>query len=191
MKQGLRYLFNDFLSAISFAIVYVLSGSLLAGAVIAVAVAAAQLVRAKLAGRRIEPMQWASFALVAVFGGASLLTHSPRFLMAKPSVIHFAVAAVMLRRGWMARYLPEIAQQNLPQPVIAAAGYAWAALMAGLGLANLVIAADFSVATWAWFVSIVPLTAKASAFTVQYLVFRSLIRRRLRGGAIAVPSAAA
>jgi intracellular septation protein len=191
MKQALRYLLNDFLSAIAFAIVYALSGSLLVGAAIAIAVGAGQLVRAKLAGRRIETMQWASLALVAVFAGASLLTHSPRFLMAKPSVIHFAIAAIMLRRGWMARYLPEIAQQNLPEPAIVAAGYAWAALMAGLGLANLVIAADFSFAAWAWFISIVPLSAKAIAFGAQYLVFRRLIRRRLSAAATTVPAAAA
>jgi len=28
--------------------------------------------------------------------------------MVKPTIVHFAVAAVMLRRGWMLRYLPEI-----------------------------------------------------------------------------------
>jgi Intracellular septation protein A len=53
-------------------------------------------------GRRVEPMQ------VVVLGGATMLTQSPRFIMVKPTIVHFAVAAVMLRRGWMLRYLPEI-----------------------------------------------------------------------------------
>lgn len=65
------------------------------------------------------------------------------------------------------------------------------ASMTGLGVANLVIAADFSVATWAWFISVVPVGAKAAAFAAQYLVSRTIIRRRIRGAAIAVPSAAA
>jgi intracellular septation protein A len=190
MKQALRSLVDDFLSAIFFAIVYLLSGSLAAGVAIAAAVAVAQLLRARLAGRRLDPMQWASFALVIAFGAATLLTHSPRFLMAKPSLIHFAIAAVMLRRGWMMRYLPEIAQRTLPETAVVGAGYAWAALMAGLGVANLVVAAYFSLAVWAWFISVGAVGAKAGAFAAQYVVFRTMVRRRLRS-AIAVPSAAA
>jgi len=44
-------------------------------------------------------MQWLSFALVVVLGAAALLTDDPRFMMAKPSIVHFAVGAVMLRPG--------------------------------------------------------------------------------------------
>ena len=54
-------------------------------------------------GRRIEPMQWMSLGLVVVLGGATMLTQSPRFMMIKPTIVHFAVAAVMLRPGWMIR----------------------------------------------------------------------------------------
>lgn len=50
---------------------------------------------------------------VIVVGGATLLFATPRLMMLKPSVAHFAVAAIMVRRGWMRRYLPPIVQQRM------------------------------------------------------------------------------
>src|SRR5271167_18102 len=154
MKQALWQLLNDFLSTILFVLVYALSGSLFAAAGVAVAAGLTQLARLRLMRRRIEPMQWMSLGLVVVLGGATLLMHSPRFMMLKPTIVHFAVAAVMLRRGWMIRYLPEVARRNVSEAIVVVAGYAWAGLLAALGLANLVIALDFDFATWAWFVSV-------------------------------------
>jgi intracellular septation protein len=122
VKQALRQLVSDFLSAILFLIVYALSGNLVAAAAIAVAAGLAQLAHIWLTGRRVEPMQWMSLGLVIVLGGATMLTQSPRFMMVKPTIVHFAVAAVMLRRGWMIRYLPEIVLRNVPEPTIVAAG---------------------------------------------------------------------
>ena len=183
MRQALWQLLNDFLSAILFLAVYLASGNLVLAAGLAIAVGIAQLVRLKLTGRRIEPMQWMSLGLVIVLGGATLLTQSPRFMMVKPSIVHFAIAGIMLRRGWMARYMPEIVQQNVPAAVITATGYGWAALMATLGVTNLVIAVSFDFATWAWFVSFGAVGAKLVAFTLQYIVFRTLVRRRLLAAA--------
>ena len=57
-------------------------------------------------GRPIDAMQWLALGLVAVLGAATLITQNGRFIMAKPTAIHWAIGTVMLRRGWMARYLP-------------------------------------------------------------------------------------
>jgi intracellular septation protein A len=179
VKQALRQLAEDFLSAIVFFALYALTGSLSIGVVVAIAVGAAQIVRRVLLGRPIEAMQWMSLALVVVLGGASILFHSARFIMVKPSIIHLAIAAIMLRRGWMSRYLPPIVPQYLGQPIIDAAGYAWAGLMAALAVANLVIALECSLTTWAWFISVGAFGAKAAAFGLQYAVFRALVRRRI------------
>ena len=179
MKQALRQLLIDFLSAILFLVVYAVSGSLFAAAGIAVAAGLAQLVRLKVARRRIEPMQWMSLGLVVTLGGATMLTQSPRFMMIKPTIVHFAVATVMLRRGWMLRYLPDIVLRNVPEPTIVAAGYAWAGLLAALGLANLFVALRLDFATWAWFISVGAGGAKLAAFALQYGVFRAIVRRRL------------
>ncbi|MBV8335956.1 MAG: septation protein IspZ [Alphaproteobacteria bacterium] len=189
MKQALRQLINDFLSAIFFFAVYSLTGSIFAGTVIAIAVGAAQFIRLKRARRPIEPMQWMSFGLVLVLGTATLLAQSPRFMMLKPSFVHFAIAAVMLRRGWMTRYLPAIVHENLPERVIIGAGYAWAGLMIGLGAVNLVIATQSDIRVWAWFISFGAIGAKLAALLLQYAVFRMIITRKLRRARAAFDSA--
>ena len=180
MAQALRQLADDFLSAILFFVVYAVTGSLYAGVAIAVAAGIAQLARRKLTGRPIDAMQLASLGLVVVLGGASILFHTPRLMMVKPSIAHFAIAAIMLRRGWMRRYMPPIVQQHVPQRVIDAAGFAWAALMAVLGVANLVVALQFSVAAWGWFITSGAIGAKVAALAIQYGVFRLILRQRRR-----------
>ncbi|MBV9017106.1 MAG: septation protein IspZ [Alphaproteobacteria bacterium] len=180
MKHALSHLLSDFLSALLFLAVYLATGAIVLAAALGIAAALVQLVYFKFRGRHIEPMQWLSLALVIVLGGATMLTQSPRFVMLKPSIAHFAVSAIMLRRGWMLRYLPDIARQNLPASVPVAAGYAWAGLLAGIGVANILLALYADFATWAWFVTVGALGLKIIAFLLQYLVFRTLVRRHLR-----------
>jgi len=184
VKQAFRQLLGDFLSAILFLVVYAVSGSLFAAAGIAVAAGLAQLAHLRLTRRRIEPMQWMSLGLVVVLGGATMLTQNPRFIMIKPTIVHFAVAAVMLRRGWMIRYMPQIVLRNVPEPTLVAAGYAWAALLAGLGLTNLFIALRFDFITWAWFISVGSVGAKLAAFALQYGVFLAIVRQRISQSAV-------
>jgi intracellular septation protein len=179
MRQALAHLFNDLLSAILFFAIYLISGNIVAAAAIAIAVGLAQFARTKLAGSRVEPMQWMILGVVVVLGAATMLTQSPRFMMMKPSIGHFAVAAIMLRRGWMIRYLPEIARENLPESVPIAAGYAWAVLLATIGIVNLGFAYYGDMASWVWFISVGAMGAKCAAFLLQYAVFRTMIRNRL------------
>jgi len=179
VKQALRQLLSDFLSAVLFLVVYGLSGNLFAAVAIAVAAGVVQLIHIWTTRRRVEPMQWISLGLVVLLGGATMLTQSPRFMMIKPTIVHLAVAGVMLRRGWMIRYLPEIVLRNVPETTIVAAGYAWAALLTTLGLANLIIALHFDCVTWAWFISVGSVGAKLAAFALQYGVFRAIVRQRI------------
>src|SRR5207237_5652013 len=111
MKYAISHLISDFLSALLFLAVYLTTANIVAARALGIAAALVQLGYFKFNGRHIEPMQWLSLALVIVLGGASMLTQSPRFVMLKPSIAHFAVAAIMLRRGWMLRYLPDIARR--------------------------------------------------------------------------------
>ena len=178
MKQAISHLINDLLSAILFLGVYLLSENITLAAAIAIIAGLVQFGVTRLRGRRVEPMQWISLTLVVVLSTAAMLTQSPRFVMLKPSIVHFAIAAAMLRRGWMLRYLPDIARGNLPERVPIAAGYAWAGLMAALGLANLGLALLGDLALWAWFISVGAVGAKVAAFFAQYVVFRAMIRRR-------------
>jgi hypothetical protein len=67
----------------------------------------------------------------------------------------------------------------VPEPTIVATGYAWATLLAALGLANLITAWHSDFVTWAWFVSVGSVGAKLAAFALQYGVFRAIIRQRV------------
>ena len=170
MKQALSHLLNDLLSAILFLAVYLVTANITAAAAVAITVGLAQITVQRLTGRRIWPMQWIGLAVVVVLSAASIATQSPRFVMLKPSLGHFAIAAAMLKRGWMSRYLPEVAQRYLPANAPVIAGYAWAGLMAALGLANILIALYAPFAIWVWFISVGAIGAKVAAF-------RAAIRR--------------
>jgi len=179
MKQVLGHLLYDFLSVILFLIVFAASGNVRIAAGVAIVVGLGRFAWLKLTGVPVEPAQWMSLALVVVLSSATIVTQSPRFIMVKPSIVHFAVGGLMLQRGWMIRYATPIARQCVPQATLVTAGYGWAALMAALGLTNLIIVLCFSFAIWVWFVSVGALGAKIAAGALQYAVFRSIARRRL------------
>lgn len=126
----------------------------------------------------IAPLQWASLALVLTLGTASLFLHDVRFLMAKPTVIYLILAGVMLKRGWMLRYLPPVAVGH-GEATMVAFGYAWAGLMALTGAANLVVAARAPDA-WPAFIAVFPMVSKVVLFAVQFATVRHLIIRRRR-----------
>jgi len=124
----------------------------------------------------------ASLALVIVLGAATLLTKDPRFVLIKPSIVHFAIGAIMLRKGWMLRYSPPIVRDNVPH-LVTVAGYAWAILMFVLGFGTIAVAMTGDVKLWAIYVSVVAVGAKIVAFGIQYAVFRIAITRKLRAEA--------
>ena len=180
MRTALQQLLLDFLSAIVFLAIYVLSDSVTLATTLAVAVGIAQFAIMKFAGRPIDAMQWLALGLVLVLGAATLITQDGRFIMVKPTVVHWAIGAVMLRHGWMTRYLPPIARDNLPPSVMVISGYAWATLMFLLGALNLFVATTMSFQAWAWFITFGAVGAKVVAFLAQYWIFRSIIRHKLR-----------
>jgi intracellular septation protein A len=180
MQTALRQLFLDFLSAIVFLIVYSLADDLYLATSLAIAVSVAQVIIAKVRGTPVDAMQWLVLGLVLVLGAATLISHDSRFIMIKPSLIHGAIGVVMLRSGWMGRYLPKVATDNLSERFIINAGYCWAALMFGLAIANVVIATSFDFRVWAWFVSAGLIGAKLVAFLVQYIVMRITIVKKRR-----------
>ncbi len=181
MIHALRALLSDFLSTLVFLVLAAATGRPAIAVVAGMATGVAQLVLQYVRRREIGVMQWAALALTLVFGGAALLLHDPRFVMVKPSFIHVALGAVMLRRGWMAHYLPERAMSILPAALVISAGYAWAALMFGLGTANLVVAWTLPLWVWAWFISIGAVGAKLVMLLGQYVVFRRTARTVTRG----------
>ena len=163
MKDVFAKLLVDFLSTIVFLIVYAMTGDVLIATGVAMAGAIAQIVHAYVARKPLSYMTYASLALVIVLGTATLLTNDPRFVLVKPSIAHFAIGAIMLKRRWMLRYMPAIVKENAPD-VITIAGYCWAALMFVLGLGVIAVAMTGDMKLWAIYVSVIAIGAKVDRF---------------------------
>ena len=48
--------------------------------------------------RKVEPMQWISLLIIAVFGGATLLLHNETFIKWKPTVLYWLFSVALLGR---------------------------------------------------------------------------------------------
>ena len=101
------------------------------------------------------------------------------FVLAKPAIGHFAVGAIMLKRGWMLRYMPPIVAETIPE-YVTFAGYAWAALMFALGCGTIATAMTGDIKLWTFYVTFVLIGAKLAAFAIQYVAFRVLVTGRIR-----------
>jgi len=179
MKDVFVRLGTDFLSAIVFLTLYLTTGNVVLATSVAIAGAVAQVVYSRVKRQPLGFMTYASLGLVMVLGSATLLTNDPRFVLAKPSIAHFAIGAIMLKRGWMLRYVPPIVSETIPE-YVTIAGYAWAALMFALGAGTIAVASTGDLKLWALYVSVVLIGAKLTAFAAQYVAFRVLVTNRIR-----------
>jgi intracellular septation protein A len=175
-------LFSDLLSTVVFVGIYALTGNVYLSIGLGVTLGLGRIAWLKRRGVPIDPMMWMSLFLVVVFGGATLLTADPVFIKLKPTFIYAAIGIVMLRRGWMNRYLPPIAHVH-GADLIVVFGYVWSALMFATSGANLAFALCASHAAWAWFIGVFPLASKIVLVAVQYTVLRIMVRRRIRSTA--------
>ncbi len=178
MKNVFAQLAFDFFATIVFLVIFLATGNVLIATIVAIAGAIAQFAYSRVKGKTLDIMSWASLGLVIVLGLMTLITNDSRFVLMKPSIAHFAIGAIMLRPGWMMRYLPPIVNDNIPR-LAYAAGYAWAALMFALGIGNIAVAWTGDLKLWAFYVSVVAIGAKIVAFALQYGVFRTVITRKL------------
>jgi intracellular septation protein len=83
---------------------------------------------------------------------------------------------VMLKRGWMNRYLPERAAPVAD--VATAFGYAWAGLMFGSAALNIALALSLDAKTWAAAMSAWGIASKIGLFLIQYAVMTAVGKRR-------------
>jgi intracellular septation protein A len=176
--QAARPLAADLAATLVFAAVAGATHSARAAAALALATGLGQLGWAWRMRRRVGALQWVSLGLVAVFGAATLVTHDARFMMIKPTVIYAVVAAAMLERGWMIRYLPAAALGRVPEALVVRWGYGWAGLMAATAVLNAAVALAAGFAVWALFVGVFPLASKLALFAVQYAHMRLAAARR-------------
>ncbi|ABF08745.1 intracellular septation protein [Cupriavidus metallidurans] len=101
---------------------------------------------------KAEPMQWVSLAIIAVFGGATILLHNETFIKWKPTVLYwlFAVTLIGSVIGWRKNLIRAMMEKQvtLPEPMWGRLNVAWAGFFAVMGVLNLYVAYQFSTDTW-------------------------------------------
>jgi intracellular septation protein len=174
-----KLLFLDMAATLFFLALYLLTNNLAWSVVLGMTLGIAQ-IGWQLARRKpIDTMQWMSLFLVLGAGTVTLLTNDPRFVMIKPSVIYLIVGVVMLKRGWMNRYLPPVAIELVPDIAIIF-GYVWSGLMFFSAILNVIVALNFSVVTWSVVMSIYGIVSKTALFLIGYATMRTIAVARRR-----------
>lgn len=141
----MKFLF-DFFPVILFFIAFKVAGIYVATGV-AIAATFVQVGWLKLRRKRVEPMLWASLAIIAVFGGATLLLQDETFIKWKPTVLYWLFGTVLagalaFRRNLIRVMLSE--QVRLPDPVWSRLNWSWIGFFAFMGALNLYVAFSFS-----------------------------------------------
>ena len=174
-----RLLLLDLASTVVFLVIFLLTHNTALSVGLGIAFGVVQIGLQLVRGKRIDVMEWLSLFLVVATGTATLLTHDPRFVLFKPSVIYAIVGVVMLKPGWLNRYLPDIARTVVPD-VAVIVGYAWAALMFTSAAVNAFVALTCDVATWAVVMPIYGVVSKVVVFVGGFAAMRIIGRRRVR-----------
>ena len=178
--QSVGPLLLDFLSTIAFVIALSILHDTQKAILIGIIVGLVEIGWIYARTRRLSIMQAASLFLVITLGGASLITHDPRFVMIKPSIGYLAIGIVMLKRGWMAAYVPPIALEYVPEKRFVVWGYVWAGLMLLSAVGNLVLVALVDLNTWALVLLVWGIASKLTLFLVQFASIRLEAGRTVR-----------
>jgi len=171
-----RVLALDLASTILFLAVFLLTNNLFLAVGLGMALGVVQIGWQYHRRQPIGSLQWLSVVLVLASGTATFLTHDPLFVMLKPSAIYCIVGVVMLKRGWMNRYLPPRAAPVAD--VATTFGYVWAGLMFASAVLNIALALTLDAKSWAAAMSAWGIASKIGLFLVQYAVMTMIGRRR-------------
>ena len=186
LLSAARVLLSDLASTVLFLIVFLATDNLIIAVGLGMALGVAQIAWQWHRKQPIGSLQWLSVALILASGTATLLTRDATFVMLKPSVIYCIVGAVMLKRGWMNRYLP--ARAAPVADIATTFGYAWAGLMFASAALNIALALSLDAKTWAAFMSAWGLFSKIALFLVQYGWMTAVGRRRAAAAGVAFPT---
>lgn len=102
--------------------------------------------------RRVETMQWVTFGLIFVLGGATLLFQDPTFVKWKPTVVNWLFGIAFLGSQFIGKapILRRLmgANMTLPDVVWNRLNAIWALFFIFLGVINLYVAYNFDEDTW-------------------------------------------
>ncbi|MET0310563.1 MAG: septation protein A [Burkholderiaceae bacterium] len=125
--------------------IYVATGVAIAGTV-------AQIAWIRYSTGKVEPMQWISLGVIAVFGGLTILLQNETFIKWKPTVLYWAMGGALLvgqlifRKNLMKSLMG--AQMELPDEAWRVLNWSWTAFFIAMGVLNLLVAYHFDTNTW-------------------------------------------
>jgi len=121
---------------------------------VAIAASVAQVGWLLLRRKKIDPMLWASLAIIVVFGGLTLYLRDKTFILWKPTVLYWLFGGVLAGSTIFGRNLVRSVlseQMQLPEPVWRRLNWSWVGFFAFMGCANLYVAFNYSEKIWATF----------------------------------------
>jgi intracellular septation protein len=146
----MKFLF-DLLPVILFFVGFKLYG-IFAATAIAIATTLAMIVYAKLRHGKIEKMLLINGAVISVLGGITLLLHDKTYIMWKPTVLYWLLAAALLASQLF--FNKNFIQQMMGKMMVAPANIwrnlnlVWVIFLIGLGFLNLYVAFNYSEDAW-------------------------------------------
>lgn len=105
----------------------------------------------KLRGHTVETMLWVSLGIIVLFGGATLWLHDENFIKWKPTVLYWVFAGVIFGAALFGRNVIRSlmrTQMELPDIAWGRLNASWGGFFAFMGIANLVVAFNFSTDAW-------------------------------------------
>ena len=134
---------------------------------VAIAATIGQIIWSKVRHGKVDTMLWVTFAIVGVFGSATLLLHDESFIKWKPTVLYWVFSVILLvsnllfHKNLMRTLLHE--KIALPVQVWNRLNLLWSLFFLVLGFINLYVAFNYSTDSWVNF--------KLFGFTGLMLVF--------------------
>lgn len=119
---------------------------------VAIAATLVQVAWVKYRHGKVDGMLWVSFAIITVFGGASIYFHNPTFIQWKPTILYwvfaFALAGTPIFTG---RNLIRTALEDkmkLPDDIWGRLNMSWVIFFFAVGLANIAAVQYLSCDAW-------------------------------------------
>jgi intracellular septation protein len=177
----------DILSGWLFLAVYLVTDSIYLATALGVATGIGQALWMISHRQKVDPMQWMVLVLVIGLGGATILTRNPTFIVFKPSIFESCVGLMMLRPGWMLRYVPSRSRELIPR-LLFVWGYVWAVAWFALAASNIVIARVYGLKAWAIYTNFSALVLWVVLMGLGFLVFPPVVRHVARARSIVLSS---
>jgi intracellular septation protein len=119
---------------------------------VAIAATVFQIIWTKYRYGKVDMMLWVTFAIVAVFGGATLMLNNENFIKMKPTALYWIFSAILMFSNlfFHKNLMRALLHEKIALPVHAwnRLNLIWSLFFAALGFINLYVAYTFSTDNW-------------------------------------------